>query len=58
LIAFGLLFHRVIALLIDDWLRDQNYSHGFLIVPSPFTWHGSGAPDTRRRPRDPTRGDC
>ncbi len=33
LVSFGLLYHRVIALLVEDWAKDDNYSHGFLIVP-------------------------
>lgn len=32
-VAFGLLFHDVIAKLVQDWATDDNYSHGFLIVP-------------------------
>ena len=32
-VSFGLLFWRVIADLVLDWIRDDNYSHGFLIVP-------------------------
>ena len=33
LLAFGVLFHDVGAKLIHDWTVDENYSHGFLIVP-------------------------
>lgn len=28
-----MLFHEVIAKLVQDWATDDNYSHGFLIVP-------------------------
>jgi exosortase len=28
-----LLFHEVIAKLVHDWATDDNYSHGFLIIP-------------------------
>ena len=31
--SFGLLYWRVGAKLIHDWATDENYSHGFLIVP-------------------------
>jgi exosortase len=31
--SFALLYWRVIVNLIDDWATDDNYSHGFLIVP-------------------------
>ncbi|HRF63573.1 MAG TPA: exosortase [Candidatus Competibacter sp.] len=33
IVAFYLLFHDVIAKLVQDWATDDNYSHGFLIVP-------------------------
>ena len=33
LIAFSLLFHEVMTKLVHDWATDDNYSHGFLIVP-------------------------
>jgi exosortase len=33
LVSFGLLFKDVIAKLVHDWGTDDNYSHGFLIVP-------------------------
>lgn len=33
LMAFVLLFHDVITKLVHDWATDDNYSHGFLIVP-------------------------
>jgi exosortase len=32
-VSFGLLFWRVCAGLVSDWTTDDNYSHGFLIVP-------------------------
>jgi len=31
--TFGLLYQDVIAKLVRDWAHDDNYSHGFLIVP-------------------------
>lgn len=31
--SFGLLYWRVGAKLIHDWATDENYSHGFLIIP-------------------------
>jgi len=31
--SFALLYWRVIVNLIHDWATDDNYSHGFLIVP-------------------------
>ena len=38
--SFVLLYGHVIAGLIQDWALDENYSHGFLIVPLSlvFTW--------------------
>ena len=38
--AFGLLFRDVIVKLVHDWATDDNYSHGFLIVPMAiyFAW--------------------
>ena len=38
--AFGWLYHGVIAKLVYDWQHDDNYSHGFLIVPLAlyFAW--------------------
>jgi exosortase len=33
LLAFGLLYDDVIVKLVSDWYNDDNYSHGFLIVP-------------------------
>lgn len=40
LIGFGLLYRDVIAKLLHDWQHDDNYSHGFLIVPISlyFAW--------------------
>jgi exosortase len=32
-LGFGLLYRHVIAKLVHDWGTDDNYSHGFLIVP-------------------------
>lgn len=38
--AFGLLYWRVIGRLVEDWVNDDNYSHGFFIVPLAlyFAW--------------------
>jgi exosortase len=38
--CFGYLYQRVIAKLVHDWYIDDNYSHGFLIVPIAlfFVW--------------------
>lgn len=35
-LAFGLLYWQVIQKLAHDWSTDENYSHGFLIVPLAF----------------------
>jgi exosortase len=32
-VGFGVLYSEVIPKLITDWANDDNYSHGFLIVP-------------------------
>ncbi len=34
--SFALLYHHVIAKLMHDWYVDNNYSHGFLIIPIAF----------------------
>jgi exosortase len=31
--AFGVLYQHVITKLVHDWATDDNYSHGFVIVP-------------------------
>ncbi len=33
LLSFGLLYRDVLVKLVHDWLTDDNYSHGILIVP-------------------------
>ena len=40
LACFLILFRHTIADLVQDWLKDDNYSHGFLIVPLAlyFAW--------------------
>jgi exosortase len=39
-LGFGLLYRNVIVKLVHDWGTDDNYSHGFLIVPIAlyFVW--------------------
>ena len=39
--SIGFLYRHVIVKLIHDWATDDNYSHGFLIVPIALcvTWH-------------------
>ncbi len=38
--AFAVLYAGVLARLVRDWISDENYSHGFLIVPlaAYFAW--------------------
>jgi exosortase D (VPLPA-CTERM-specific) len=38
--SFAILYHDVVAKLVHDWATDDNYSHGFLIVPIAlyFVW--------------------
>ena len=40
LVSFAVLYRDVIAKLTYDWGHDDNYSHGFLIVPIAlyFVW--------------------
>jgi exosortase len=40
LVSFGVLYAHVIAKLVHDWWTNENYSHGFLIVPlaAYFAW--------------------
>lgn len=44
LVCFALLYRDVIAKLVHDWYVDDNYSHGFLIVPIAlyFAWERRG----------------
>ncbi len=39
-VCFLILFRNIIAELVQDWSKDDNYSHGFLIVPLAlyFAW--------------------
>jgi len=39
-VFFGVLYRNVAAELVSDWIRDDNNSHGFLIVPLSlyFVW--------------------
>jgi exosortase len=38
--SFAFLYQHVISKLVSDWYNDENYSHGFLIVPISlyFVW--------------------
>jgi exosortase len=40
LVSFGVVYAHVIAKLVHDWWTNENYSHGFLIVPiaAYFAW--------------------
>jgi len=44
-VCFGILFHNVIEKLVHDWYTDDNYSHGFLIIPVAlyFVWERKNA---------------
>jgi exosortase len=39
-VCFGYLYRQVIIKLVNDWYIDENYSHGFLIIPIAlyFVW--------------------
>jgi len=39
-VAFAILYRGVIIKLVSDWAHDDNYSHGFLIIPiaAYFAW--------------------
>jgi exosortase len=52
--SFGLLYWRVLARLVHDWINDGNYSHGFLIVPLSlyFVWERRAR--LRAIPRQPS----
>ena len=43
-VGFALLYRQVIVKLVMDWYTDDNYSHGFLIVPLAlyFAWERRG----------------
>jgi exosortase len=40
LACFAVLYRQIVLELVQDWMRDDNYSHGFLIVPIAlyFAW--------------------
>src|SRR2546426_12642165 len=40
LASFAILYRHVIVKLVHDWATDDNYSHGFIIVPLAlyFAW--------------------
>ena len=44
-VCFVILYYQVIAKLVSDWWNDDNYSHGFLIVPIAlyFAWERRSA---------------
>ena len=44
-VCFVVLYYQVIAKLVSDWWNDDNYSHGFLIVPIAlyFVWERRAA---------------
>jgi exosortase len=52
--SFALLYWRVLARLVHDWINDGNYSHGFLIVPLSlyFVWERRAR--LRAVPRQPS----
>ena len=61
LVCFALLYRDVIAKLVHDWYVDDNYSHGFLIVPIAlyFVWERRGKlreAVARPSPRGPRPG--
>jgi exosortase len=39
-LSFALLYRNVLAKLVHDWASDENYSHGFLVIPVAlyFVW--------------------
>ena len=44
-VGFGLVYRQVAVKLVSDWYNDDNYSHGFLIVPLAlyFAWERRAA---------------
>ncbi|MEZ7197778.1 exosortase A [Pseudodesulfovibrio karagichevae] len=40
IVTIGLVYHKIIAAMVSDWARDDNYSHGFLVplVSAYFLW--------------------
>lgn len=44
LASFGVLYRNVFVKLVNDWQIDENYSHGFLVVPIAlyFAWERRG----------------
>src|SRR5262245_24478951 len=53
LASFALLYRNVLGKLVSDWATDDNYSHGFLIIPIALylAWERrSHLLETERRP--------
>jgi exosortase len=51
--TFGLLFGPVVTSLVQAWSTDDNYSHGFLIVPIAVFFAYERWPELRRLPIRP-----
>ena len=52
--CFGYLYHHVVARLVQDWYKDDNYSHGFLIVPIALYFVWERRKQLREAPRAPS----
>jgi exosortase len=54
LLSFFWLYHSVIAKLVSDWATDDNYSHGFFIMPVAlyFAWERRGLISNTRAQRN------
>jgi exosortase len=51
--SFAFLYRHVIAKLVNDWYVDDNYSHGFLIVPIALYFIWERRKKLREAPRKP-----
>ena len=52
--GFALLYRQVIVKLVSDWYHDDNYSHGFLIVPLALYFAWERREKLRKIPLAPT----
>jgi len=52
--SYALLFHNVITKLVADWHANENYSHGFLIVPIAIYFAWERRADFARAPIRPS----
>ena len=53
-LGFAVVYHHVIVKLVHDWATDENYSHGFLIVPIALYLAWERHARLKEAPRNPS----